>query len=175
MTQSANRDFRPCLLVKGDASSDGGTAYDFLSSLIDRMTEASTFNMPGITVAVKDASQASNVTLVLSPHDGLEPDGFSLSGLPKGLTNECIARSIVRSRKPSQSASPNMRSSPASSLSNNNNSAFDNADAISLNLKPRRKYLWAPNRGPLAGLKATEPAEIAPEVLHGPLNSHPLV
>ena len=78
------------------------------------MVDEPIFSLPGIMVVFEDDSKPSNVTFFLSPHDGLEPDGFPLSGLPKVLSNECKARpNLHRSRK---NSSVKVRSSPTSTF-----------------------------------------------------------
>lgn len=162
MTGACTKDFRPFLVIKGDTGSDEETVIDFSSTIMSRMTDDAIFAMPTVAIAVEDDSKLSNVSLVLSSYDGLEPDGFSLSGLPKVLANEGVIRFAQRTSGANKSGPPVVRSSPTPSLSSRSNTPSESvprADVVSPNHGASRKHLWAPSAGPLAGLKQAEPTD----------------
>lgn len=166
-------DFRPYFIVKGDAQSESGVIFDLTSKVIDRMVERADFNITPVTIVVEDEKRPSDVTLVLSPHDGLEPEGFSLSGFPKILANECTSKSPLPKPRAASNASRRLHATPSPSRSNLSAHESANDDSISLNgSRPgsSRRDLWAPSAGPLAGLKQSDRAVTAPEV-HSRSNS----
>ncbi|KAK4541557.1 hypothetical protein LTR36_007854 [Oleoguttula mirabilis] len=85
LCRATTQGFRPYFLIKGDAHGGKGMICEFPMASIERMANEAIFEVPKMNVIVGDDRKASNVTLVLSPHDGLEPEGFSLSGFPKVL------------------------------------------------------------------------------------------
>ena len=146
-----------------------GTVNDIPPSVIDGMIHHGAFEMDYLTVAVDDDTRTSTVNLVLSPNDGLEPDGLALSGFPKVLANECTKRPhMPRSRTAS---SRNLEVSPSTTVSGrsvlSSGSGVSRSGSITLNgTRPKilKQHLWAPSRGPLAGLKQLDRDSSAPEV-----------
>lgn len=170
LRRSMTRDFCPYFIVRGDAHSEQGVIFDFTSKVIDRMAERADFNISSITVVVEDEKRPSDVTLVLSAHDGLEPEGFSLSGFPKILANECTSKSMLAKTRKVSSASRRLNATPSPSRSNKSARSTQHQtleDSISLNGgRPgsKQRDLWAPSAGPLQGLKQLDHAANAPEV-----------
>ncbi|KAK3718817.1 hypothetical protein LTR37_004733 [Vermiconidia calcicola] len=76
LIMTTSTEFRPYILVRGDARSVESTAYDISLSTIRAMTDDARFGMAGVAISVEDDNKPSNVTLVLHAHDGLEPEGF---------------------------------------------------------------------------------------------------
>jgi hypothetical protein len=52
------------------------------------MIESRVFGLANIFIPLKDEGKASSINLFLSSHDGLEPDGFPISGFPRVLLGE---------------------------------------------------------------------------------------
>lgn len=46
------------------------------------------FSVGDTKIRLDDETKATSITLFLSPHDGLEPDGFAISGFPHVLLAE---------------------------------------------------------------------------------------
>jgi patatin-like phospholipase/acyl hydrolase len=160
-------EFRPHFLVKGDARDPEGKAFEISPALIDAMVRDSAFAMPAVNVHVRNEKISSNITLVLVPHDGLEPKGFSISGMPKLLANECSGKHSVRSSS---------KSSPTSRQPHNNfASNVSRSGTVSLNERPGNRFHWTPTAGPLVGLKQLERADTAPEVTFKPFYIDPVV
>lgn len=156
LQKTAGKDFCPYFLVKGDARDSEGKTYEVSSSMINRMIKDAAFDMPPININVQSEKIPSSINLVLVPHDGLEPEGFSISGMPKPLANECSGkRSLRRSTK----------ASPTSVRPNNIFSGIvSRSGTVSLNEKPSSKLKWTPTAGPLSGLKPIDRSDTVPEV-----------
>lgn len=148
----SNKDFRPHILVKSDARSTEGIVHDISLAVIPRMALDAVFSMPEVVVATDDEAMPSNVTLMLCPHDSLEPEGFYISGMLKVLANES-----------GQLGRPSPRKVPfaASSWSIG---ALSRSESISLNTRASRGQGWIPTAGPLAICRPFERADSAPEV-----------
>lgn len=58
------------------------------------MARGSTFSITDVDVPITDNAIATSITLFLSEHDGLEPNGFAISGFPSALLKSQPARPI---------------------------------------------------------------------------------
>ena len=59
--------------------------------VIRAMTDHAVFGIPQVYIPLRDDSKMTAITLFLSAHDGLEPDGFPISGFPRVLLGEAAA------------------------------------------------------------------------------------
>lgn len=145
-------EFQPYLFVRGDNTEDGGTTLEISPTIIERMIEEAIFEMDGIMVEVDNDKKPSSISLFLTAHDGLEPDGFALSGFPKVLSTEYSSRPRKRTREDSVLS----HRSPASTSSNRSRQSSETisrSGSISLNSvrsKSSRKIPWIPKAGPMA-------------------------
>ncbi|KAI7604180.1 hypothetical protein KC319_g21958, partial [Hortaea werneckii] len=85
------QEFEPYFLIKPDV--DGETQFKVVltADVIHGMTDNAVFGLPNVYIPLRDQSKATSITLFLSEHDGLEPDGFAISGLPRVILGESAA------------------------------------------------------------------------------------
>ncbi|RMY73507.1 hypothetical protein D0863_03837 [Hortaea werneckii] len=85
------QEFEPYFLIKPDV--DGETQFEVVltADVIHGMTDNAVFGLPNVYIPLRDQSKATSITLFLSEHDGLEPDGFAISGLPRVILGESAA------------------------------------------------------------------------------------
>lgn len=121
-------DFEPYFLIKPDADDNDMQSKVFITmDVIRGMTDHAVFGLPNIYVPLRNETRATSMNLFLSPHDGLEPDGFPISGFPRVLLGEPAA---AHSRKSARGSSEQSLRSPT--LRRANHRSRD-GDSLSLN------------------------------------------
>ncbi|KXS99282.1 hypothetical protein AC578_6205 [Pseudocercospora eumusae] len=122
-------DFEPYFLVKPNVDqSDFSFKFTLTEPIIKGMIENSAFGLPNVYIPLRDESKATTINLFLAKHDGLEPDGFPISGFPRLILGE---PKVPNSRKPVRSSSDNQLRNPAF-----RNLKSSDGDSISLNGTP---------------------------------------
>ncbi|KAH9825933.1 Patatin-like phospholipase [Teratosphaeria destructans] len=121
-------EFEPYFCVKPDAQDDHlHYEVSVTMDVIRGMTESGVFGIPSIYVPLRDESKPTMITLFLSAHDGLEPDGFPISGFPRILLGKA-KQTVEKPRRPVRASSEQLRN-PTRQLRGQSG----DADAISLN------------------------------------------
>ncbi|KAF2773221.1 hypothetical protein EJ03DRAFT_323724 [Teratosphaeria nubilosa] len=121
-------EFEPYFCVKPDAKDDHlHYEVSVTMDVIRGMTESGVFGIPSIYLPLRDESKPTMITLFLSPHDGLEPDGFPISGFPRVLLGKA-KQTVEKPRRPVRASSEQLRN-PSRQL----RVQSADADAISLN------------------------------------------
>lgn len=118
--------FEPFFLVRPDQDANAATFRVVINNEVIRcMIDKSVFGLPNIYIPLKDEGKATTINLFLSSHDGLEPDGFPISGFPRVLLGE---KQVKNPRRP-------VRSSSEQTLRNGRHlrSPSMDGDSISLN------------------------------------------
>jgi predicted acylesterase/phospholipase RssA len=81
--------FEPFFLIKPDQESATASFRVAIGiEVVATMIESRVFGLANIFIPLKDEGKASSINLFLSSHDGLEPDGFPISGFPRVLLGE---------------------------------------------------------------------------------------
>nr|POE62816.1 calcium-independent phospholipase a2-gamma [Quercus suber] len=92
LQQSRTDEFEPYFLIKPDA---GSSSYLFkipiTGGVIRGMIDHAVFGLPNVYLPLRDESKPTSITLFLTQHDGLEPDGFPISGFPRVVLGEAAA------------------------------------------------------------------------------------
>ncbi|TKA70619.1 hypothetical protein B0A55_07579 [Friedmanniomyces simplex] len=84
--------FEPYFLVKPNIDqTDLSFKVLVTTDVIRGMTDSAIFGLPNIYIPLRDESKATSISLFLSAHEGLEPDGFPISGFPRVLLGEVAA------------------------------------------------------------------------------------
>lgn len=123
------QEFEPYFLVKPDMDSSELQNKVFITENVIRgMTDSAVFGLPNVYIPLRDQSRATSITLFLSAHDGLEPDGFTISGFPKVILGEIPG--AKHRRKTTRMSSP--QHSLRGPMRNFANMSID-GDALSLN------------------------------------------
>lgn len=82
-------DFEPYFLVKPDVERPDFTFKIAISPpLTQMMINSATLGLPNVYIPLRNENNPTAITLFLSKHDGLEPDGFAISGFPRVLLGE---------------------------------------------------------------------------------------
>ncbi|OQO10125.1 hypothetical protein B0A48_04482 [Cryoendolithus antarcticus] len=122
--------FEPYFMIKPDMNrteyiQKAPITKDITRALID----GGVFGLPNIYIPLRDESNPTSITLFLQQHDGLEPDGFPISGFPRVLLGEPKqaqpARKPVRASLDQRTRSEKLRSGHERGVSE--------VDTISLN------------------------------------------
>ena len=120
--------FEPYFLVRPNMESSEMSSRLTLSlDVIRSMTEGAVFAVPQVHIPLRDESRMTSITLFLSAHDGLEPDGFPISGFPRVLLGEVAA---AKPRRPTRASSEQTLRTP---FSPKHMKQTSDADSISLN------------------------------------------
>lgn len=78
--------FEPYFLIKPNMeSSEMSSRLTLTLDVIRAMTDNAVFGIPQVYIPLRDDSKMTSITLFLSAHDGLEPNGFPISGFPSTL------------------------------------------------------------------------------------------
>lgn len=118
--------FEPFFLIKPQSdSTHDSSRLTITMDIIRGMTDNAVFALPNVYIPLRDESKATALNLFLSSHDGLEPDGFPISGFPRVLLGEAAA---ANPRRPTRASSENSVS-PAMGHKH----LKSDADSISLN------------------------------------------
>ncbi|KAK0868567.1 hypothetical protein LTR87_014099 [Friedmanniomyces endolithicus] len=126
LKERRKEDFEPYFLVKPNVDfTDLSFKVVITLDVIRGMTDSAIFGLPNIYIPLRDESKATAINLFLSAHEGLEPDGFPISGFPRVLLGE---PSGAPARRPGRKNSEqNVRSAQR-----HGKTSFD-VDSISLN------------------------------------------
>ena len=104
--------FEPYFLIKSNMeSSDLSSRLTVTMDVIRMMTDSAVFAIPQVHIPLRDDSKITSITLFLSAHDGLEPDGFPLSGFPRVLLGE--PTKPAKRRRPTRGSSEQNLRAPA--------------------------------------------------------------
>ncbi|KAK4504134.1 hypothetical protein PRZ48_005049 [Zasmidium cellare] len=121
-------DFEPYFLIKPDQDQDDVAFRITLTKTVIRgMVQNAIFGLPNVSIPLRNESKATGINLFLSAHDGLEPNGFPISGFPRVLLGEQAAQN---SRRPTRSSSEQQLRNPLHRLRSGD------GDSISLNGHP---------------------------------------
>lgn len=88
--------FEPFFLVKPDRDLTESFKVPVTSAVINGMTDKAVFDLPNLSIPLRDETKATSIAMFLSAHDGLEPNGFAISGFPRVLLGEQPAQSSKR-------------------------------------------------------------------------------
>lgn len=126
LLETRDEDFEPYFLVRPDVDqTDFQFKFSLTEGIIKGMTEDAFFSLPNVYIPLRNESKATTINLFLSRHDGLEPDGFPISGFPRVILGEpklANPRKPVRGSAEQQVGNPavrNLRSSDGDSISLN--------------------------------------------------------
>ncbi|CAK1357491.1 hypothetical protein CB0940_07777 [Cercospora beticola] len=118
-------DFVPYFLVKPDMNNaESAFRIPISHAITDLMISRAVFGLPNVQIPLKNENNATSITLFLTKHDGLEPDGFAISGFPRVLLGE---PKNVKPKRPVRTSSDQLLRRPSS-----RNPKLD-GDSISLN------------------------------------------
>lgn len=93
-------DFEPYFMVKPDhAQQELSFKVTITSDVIGGMIDNRVFGLPNVYIPLRDEDRATSIALFLSKHDGLEPDGFPISGFPRVLLGESTSQ-VHKPRRP---------------------------------------------------------------------------
>ena len=125
--------FEPYFLIKPNMETSEMSSRLTLSlDVIRAMTDNAVLGIPQVYIPLRDESKTTSITLFLSAHDGLEPDGFPISGFPRVLLGDAAqAGSSTKRARPVRASSEQQLRNPFSPKHMKNGSA--DVDAISLN------------------------------------------
>ncbi|KAF2721275.1 hypothetical protein K431DRAFT_224804 [Polychaeton citri CBS 116435] len=91
--------FEPYFLVKPDAENgEFSFRVTITIDVIRGMIDSGVFGLPNIHIPLRDDSRPTSITLFLSAHDGLEPDGYPISAFPRVVLGDSSGKPNVRSR-----------------------------------------------------------------------------
>jgi predicted acylesterase/phospholipase RssA len=81
--------FEPFFMIKPDQESSVASFRVAIGiEVVRAMVDSRVFGLANVFIPLKDEGKATSITLFLSSHDGLEPDGFPISGFPRVLLGE---------------------------------------------------------------------------------------
>lgn len=84
--------FEPYFMLKPNMdSNESASRLTITMDVLRGMTDNAVFALPNVHIPLRDESKTTSITLFLSAHDGLEPDGFPISGFPRVLLGESAA------------------------------------------------------------------------------------
>ncbi|KAK3722026.1 hypothetical protein LTR37_002842 [Vermiconidia calcicola] len=127
--------FEPYFLIKPNVeTSDLANRVTLTMDVIRGMTDSAIFGLPNVYIPLRDDSIATSITLFMSANDGLEPDGFPLSGFPRVLLGE--TKPAANRRRPTTRGSSEQ--SLRTPFASRHVKMTSDADSISLNGGPAR-------------------------------------
>lgn len=119
--------FEPYFLVKPNTETmTHSFKIPITMDVIRGMTDSAIFELPGLYIHLRDETKTTSIALFLSAHDGLEPDGFPVSGFPRVILGDI---SKARPKGPVRVSSEQHLSSPTLRHSKK----VSDVDSISLN------------------------------------------
>lgn len=130
LAEARAEDFEPYFLIRPDAAtSEFVFRIPITYEVIRGMIELAVFGLPNVYIPLRDESKATSISLYLSAHDGLEPDGFPISGFPRVLLGDATTgdRSTRRTGATRRSSEQPLRHPPSHIKTRSE------ADSISLN------------------------------------------
>lgn len=105
-------DFEPHFLIKPDhAQRDLSFKVTISIEVIRGMIDNAVLGLPNVYIPLRNESRATSIALFLSKHDGLEPDGFHISGFPRVLLGEPSSK-VQNPRRPLRASTDQHRPSP---------------------------------------------------------------
>ena len=120
--------FEPFFQIRPNVeSSEMSSRLTITLDVIRGMTDSGVFALPQLYIPLRDETKSTSVTLFLSAHDGLEPDGFPLSGFPRVLLGEA---QNPKPRRPTRGSSEQNLRSP---IPSRHLKSPSDIDSISLN------------------------------------------
>ena len=131
--------FEPYFLIKPNMENDD---YCFkvpvTTDVVRGMTDNAVCGLPNVYIPIRDESKMTAITLFLSSHDGLEPDGFPISGFPKVMLGDQPAAPPRRQQMARASSENAIRNpfNPFTQVSPQHLKKASDADSISLNGPP---------------------------------------
>lgn len=127
--------FEPYFLIKPDMREDDFSfRMNLTQDVVRTMIDGAVFGMANIYIPLRDESKATSINLFLQPHDGLEPDGFPISGFPRVLLGEQkSSQKPKRSTRTSADQRTHSGQNLRASLKHHPNLSMSDADSISLN------------------------------------------
>ena len=137
--------FEPYFLVKPNVENDDmNFKIPLTLEIVRGMTDNAICALPNIYIPIHDETKATAITMFLASHDGLEPDGFPVSGFPRTIIAEQQPGNPRRQQGPRGSSDQIPRNAfafnPSAPLSPQHFKNSSDADSISLNgprnLKP---------------------------------------
>ncbi|KAK4897196.1 hypothetical protein LTR27_005089 [Elasticomyces elasticus] len=118
--------FEPYFLIKPNAEqADPSYKVVITMDVIRGMTQTAIFGLPNVYIPLRDESKATSISVFLTAHDGLEPDGFPISGFPRVLLGEPAG---APPRRPTRGSSEQNLRSPI-----HHSKTPSDVDSISLN------------------------------------------
>ncbi|QIW98040.1 hypothetical protein AMS68_003558 [Peltaster fructicola] len=129
-------DFEPYFYVRPDLKTkDLAFKVTITMDVIRGMTDNGVFALPNIYIPLKDEAKPTSINLFLSAHDGLEPEGFTISNMPRVLLGEKATAAKNRPKRPSMETRTGSVASLRSPISHkaSMSSATSDQDSISLN------------------------------------------
>ncbi|SMR43927.1 unnamed protein product [Zymoseptoria tritici ST99CH_3D1] len=119
-------DFEPYFLIKPNQDQkETSFKVTITADVTAGMINNHVFGLPNTYIPLRDESKATSITLFLTKHDGLEPDGFPISGFPKVLLGEQPSAKTKPRRAVRESTEPMRRNGKSS-----------DGDSVSLNGGP---------------------------------------
>ncbi|CAK3752481.1 hypothetical protein DOTSEDRAFT_168601 [Lecanosticta acicola] len=126
--QRREEEFEPFFLVRPDKDhNDFAFKVTITMDVIRGMTDSALFALPNLYIPLRNETRPTSINLFLSPHDGLEPNGFPISNFPRVLLGEQQVRDPRR--QPRSSSEQTTRKSV-------NRFRSGDGDSISLNGAP---------------------------------------
>lgn len=120
--------FEPYFLVKPDVDQLGACFKITIGeSVVRGMIENAVFGLPNVYIPLRNENKATTINLFLAAHDGLEPEGFPISGFPRVLLGES---QTPNARRPVRSSSEQHMRRPSTRHQNHD------GDSLSLNGVP---------------------------------------
>lgn len=89
--------FEPYVLVRPNQANGQGSFVETITMAVIRgMIDNAVFGLPNVYISIRDESEPTSVNIFLSKHDGLELEGFPISGFPKVLLGDVAAAKQTR-------------------------------------------------------------------------------
>jgi len=153
--------FEPYFLVKPNADTmEGATKLTMTATILRAMSDAGLFMLPNVQILLKEDMKSSSINLFLTGHDGLEPDGFPVSGFPRTLVWDAPgSKANPRRTLPHRQSSDQM--SLRTTKTQRHLTRESDADSISLSgstrmsspqeawLETQNKFAYVPKNGQL--------------------------
>ena len=123
--------FEPYFYVKPNIDqADFSFKVNVTLDVIRAMIDTAVFGLPNFYIPLRDETKHTSINLFLSHHDGLEPDGFPISGFPRVILGEQVVAHPRRKTNNRTSSEQKFRS-PLKHMKH-----ASDVDSISLNSPP---------------------------------------
>ena len=151
--------FEPYFLIKPDAESmDASSVLSITPEIMRSMSESGIFTLPNVQITLGEDIKSTTINLFLTGHDGLEPDGFPISGFPRALV-EGSAASKPNPRRTVRDRTSSDQISLRTTLTSRHQKRASEADSVSLSgmpktsedawLETQNKFSYVPKSGHL--------------------------